>query len=126
MQPALKRETPEDERSYVERIQDLLEEGNLSSARALVHEALERGADEEGLSLLQEILAPPRITRSQETDADRAPELRWLDANWTAYRGEWVALEGERLLAHSPDLSQVVAVLREAKPQRSPLLHHIS
>jgi hypothetical protein len=126
MQPALKREIPADDRSYVERIQDFLEEGNLLAARALVNEALEKGADEEGLTLLREILTPPRVTRSQETGAGRASELRWLEANWTAYRGEWVALEGERLLAHSPDLDKVVAVLREARLRRSPLLHHIS
>lgn len=45
----------------------------------------------------------------------RERELRWMEQNRTladAYRGQWVCLEGEQLLASSPDFSRLLAETR--------------
>src|SRR5262245_41770670 len=38
---------------------------------------------------------------------DRAEEFEWLAQNSGQYQGEWVALFGKRLLAHSADYGKV-------------------
>ena len=38
---------------------------------------------------------------------DRSEEFQWLAQNSGRYQGEWVALFGKRLLAHSADYSKV-------------------
>ena len=37
-----------------------------------------------------------------ETNGTRRAEQVWLSAHSASYRGQWVALEGDRLLSHGP------------------------
>jgi Family of unknown function (DUF5678) len=37
----------------------------------------------------------------------RESEMRWLREHRSAYIGQWVALDGDRLLSHSEDLGKV-------------------
>lgn len=41
-------------------------------------------------------------------------EMHWLSTHQAAYPGQWVALDGEHLLSHSPDVRQVYAEARAA------------
>ena len=36
-------------------------------------------------------------------------EMRWLSTHQAAYAGQWVALDGKRLLSHSTEVHQVYA-----------------
>lgn len=47
-------------------------------------------------------------------------ELEWLEANREAYTGQWVALQGDRLLAAGPDAREVFLKVRDVAP--SPLV----
>ncbi len=56
-----------------------------------------------------------------ESNGDAQPAFRtheqeraWVYAHRDEYLGEWVALEGDRLLAHGPDARQVYLTAREA------------
>lgn len=116
----------EEARSYMERIDERVFYGDIHGARALVAEAIERGIQDERLPKLQEILAPARVLGTRPADEpDRTGELHWLDTHWESYRGQWVALLGEELLAHSSDLGEVVAKLKENPTPKRPLLHRI-
>ena|SRR5215210_2436547 len=126
MAQALRKPTPEETRTYRERIRELVEQDRVGAARALLTEALERGDSGEDLSLWREILAPAKVRKSsKERDFDRTPEIHWLTQHGRKYRGQWVALLGEELLAHSPSLNAVVVALEKNKPKRRPLLHYI-
>ena len=48
--------------------------------------------------------------------------FQWINENESAYPGEWLALNGDRLLAHGFDLREVAATARAAGVQY-PLLH---
>lgn len=37
----------------------------------------------------------------------REPEMRWLSEHRREYIGQWVALDGERLVSHNEDLGKV-------------------
>lgn len=45
---------------------------------------------------------------------DCAPEQRWLAEHGHEYAGQWVALDRDRLLAHSENVREVYAAAREA------------
>jgi predicted DNA-binding antitoxin AbrB/MazE fold protein len=53
---------------------------------------------------------PARLTwESAEPVNDRHRELRWLAEESGPYAGEWVALDGPRLIAHGEKLADVSA-----------------
>ena len=53
---------------------------------------------------------PPRDRRVQPMPVpDSQREVQWLAAHARDYAGQWVALDGDRLLAHSPDHREVWA-----------------
>jgi hypothetical protein len=38
---------------------------------------------------------------------DRSREMKWIEANRAAFAGQWVALEGDRLVTSGPDALKV-------------------
>jgi hypothetical protein len=122
------RKTTEDLRPYRERIRELVEADRVKAARELLAEALERGDHGEDLSGWQRVLAKgkPLGVVPGERDFDRTPDLLWIRDHAETYRGQWVALLGGELLAHSGSLDEVVKVLEANRPARSPLLHYIN
>lgn len=55
---------------------------------------------------------------------DRREEMRWLATEAAPYAGQWVALSGNRLLAHGTEASAVLAAGRAAGV-KEPLLTHL-
>ena len=112
-------ETPED---YEARIADLFEQERVPGARRLIDEALQRYPDDPGLLAWRKALAPPQVWIGDATDRDRTPEFRWLDAHGTQYRGEWVAVLGNRLVAHAASLEDLDAQLATLPTEEFPPL----
>ena len=123
---ALRKIEPET-RNYRERIRELVEADKVEGARRLLAEALERGDHGEDLSSWQRVLAKGKPIRvgSGDLDFDRTPEVTWIREKSAPYQGQWVALLGDRLLAHSESLDEVVSILKAHKPPRRPMLHYI-
>ena len=126
MRHAALKEIPEEEpRSYVERIRELVEQDRVGAARKLVAEAVAKGAQEEKLRYWQEVLAPAKVLGVGliSLESGRTREERWLEENAGAYRNQWVALDGDTLLACAPTFSELMKVLDEIKPVRRPLAY---
>lgn len=45
-------------------------------------------------------------------EPDAEPNRRWMAAHRHEYSGQWVALDGERLIAHGPNAKEVFAAAR--------------
>jgi hypothetical protein len=59
-----------------------------------------------------DVHAPARVWLAPEVkDRDRRPEYAWLREHAHEYSGEWVALDGDRLLAHGVDFAAIVALI---------------
>lgn len=65
-----------------------------------------------------------RLISTSAPHKDRALEEQWLRANQHLYMGQWVALEGNNLLAHGKRLSEVAAKA-EAAGEPQPLFFSI-
>lgn len=68
-------------------------------------------------STLQATTAPTRYN-------DRRAEFEWLAKESAPYAGQWVALDGKRLIAHGPELAAVSAAACAAGVSQ-PLLTHL-
>jgi Family of unknown function (DUF5678) len=55
---------------------------------------------------------PPRVLASNLPIKDRAREVEWLKEHRDEYAGQWVALNGEELIASGDYLKQVVSTAR--------------
>ena len=55
---------------------------------------------------------------------DRREEFQWLSKESGPYAGQWVALDGSRLIAHGDELANVSSAARAAGVDR-PLLTHL-
>src|SRR5262245_49173196 len=90
-----------------------MENGTYEQALATVR-ALSPG---EQNRLLAQLIAE-RDQQSREADrqalqsTQRKREMRWLAEHEAEYAGQWVALEGDRLLSHGSDPHQVRAEAR--------------
>jgi Family of unknown function (DUF5678) len=55
---------------------------------------------------------------------DPAPAMEWLRVHSKEYGGQWVALDGDRLIAHGPDAMAVYAAA-EADGAYLPVMDYI-
>ena len=55
---------------------------------------------------------------------DRSREMRWLKEHRSEYAGQWVALDGDRLLSHGTDAHEVFAAARESGVE-APFFAHL-
>jgi hypothetical protein len=107
-------------------IRALIEDDKIAAARNLLATAKSRGELTPDLLRLQKVLAIPRVRRSTRTDIKRDSEYRWLVQHGRDYRGQWLAISGETLIAQAPTLKALRAQLDALKPDRAPLIHYVS
>lgn len=110
---------------YVPRIRELLETADLRGARRLLAEARESGSPEPELERLEKLLAPPRFELRPASDFDRSAEIRWLEEHASEYRGQWVALLRNELLAHATTLEELTTKLETVSRDARALVYRV-
>ena len=65
----------------------------------------------------------PRVRRT-EHPVDHSREGDWLKAHRDEYRGQWIVLDGDRLVGHSANPDDIDAVVEQARREgvRSPFI----
>jgi hypothetical protein len=66
----------------------------------------------------------PRVRPARLKAIDRSPELAWIARHGREYQGEWVVLDGERLIGHGVDPGPLVERARSQGVER-PLVARI-
>lgn len=106
---------------YARAIRLLLEQGRILDAQKLFEFAKDLIQDPK----LHKALAPPQIKTSSKRDVDRSAEFRWLDLNGARFRGKWVALLGEELVASAETLRELLVQIKAVPQEGKPLVHHV-
>jgi hypothetical protein len=111
--------------SYVARIREHVERDEVGAARRVLAEALRAGVDEPGLANWEKLLAPGKVLgySPPEPDSDLQAEIRWLDEHGREYRGQWIAVLGEKMLAHAETLEELRSELSKLALKARPLVH---
>lgn len=110
---------------YASLIRTLIEQEKIGAARKLLATALAETAAEPALLRLQTALAPPKIKKSAATDADRSREYRWLARHGAQFRGKWVAVDGDDLLAEALSLKELRQKLQCFPVAKPPLIYRV-
>jgi hypothetical protein len=107
-------------------IRSLIEADRIVAARHLAEAAVRESPGDASLTAFSKVLAPAGVRTSTTKDVDRSREYRWLKENAVAYRAQWVALDGDTLLAHADSLAELLDRLRERGTTQPPLVHRIT
>ena len=68
---------------------------------------------------------PPRVTTSNTQDTDRSLEYQWIQDRWQDYRGQWVAVNRDVLVAAAASLKELQEIPKQMKLMHPPLVHRI-
>lgn len=110
---------------FVMAVRGLIEAEQLAAAREMLAAAPTHILTDPLVARLRSILAPPVVKRVQKRDVDRTREYEWLGTKGHKYRGRWVALDGERLLAVASSLRELREQLKTVAFTHPPLLHRV-
>ncbi|HVQ74132.1 MAG TPA: hypothetical protein VMT79_01195 [Candidatus Binatia bacterium] len=111
-----------DARLLLASLRHLIEAARLTAARQLLDAAPLGVLNDPVMMRLRAALAPPVVTRIQRRDVDRQREYEWLRTEGPRYRGCWVALEGNTLVASAKTLRELRKDLQGRRNE--PLLLH--
>jgi hypothetical protein len=106
-------------------IRHLIEVDRVPAARRLLESVPLSSSGHPAIVTLRAVLAPPVVRTAEKRGADRRPEYDWLSAEGAKYRGNWVALEGNRLLAAAPTLRELRERLEPLALADTPLFHRV-
>lgn len=69
----------------------------------------------------------PKVRRSPHGRVDLSKEREWVLANRDKYRGQWVVLDGDRLVGHTADPKALKAIFDQARAEgvRAPFVKRI-
>ena len=111
--------------NYESRIQKLVAEDRVERARKLVEEALRESPDDPTLLGWKEVLAPGHVFGRRPVNLEGSAEQKWFASHSGQYKGQWVAVLSEELLAHAPTLQELSTRLKKLAPESLPVIQHI-
>lgn len=110
---------------YLALVRSLLEREDLEAARKMLDAMPLEVSETREARRLKKLLALPRVAVSETCDVDRTREYRWLRDHWQEYRGQWVALEGDRIAAAARSLKELRERLKALNLATPPLVHRL-
>ncbi|MEW6211950.1 MAG: DUF5678 domain-containing protein [Acidobacteriota bacterium] len=66
----------------------------------------------------------PQVRKARLPYIDRSREMAWIAEHWREYPDQWVALDGDRLIAHGDDPIPFKEIARAQGAER-PLIAHL-
>ena len=111
--------------SAIATVRNLLRKEQITAARRLLDLLPADVLDDPATRRLQRALTAPVVRVSEHRDVERRDEYEWLRRHAGEYRGQWVALAGERLVASAPSLRELRARLPVEAADRQPLIHRL-
>jgi hypothetical protein len=103
----------------------LLGQGRIDAAREMLRRALERHPRNDALADLYKAITPGRVIRKHVQYKHRKAEFAWIRANRQKYKGKWVALVDDELIASSDNLQEILQVIQEKNIEKTSLVHRV-
>jgi len=110
---------------YLALVRSLLESDQVTTARKLFEALPVHLQDHLALRRFRAVLAPPTVKCIPKQDIDRTQEYVWLQTEGYKYRGQWIALDGNQLVASAQTLQELRARIKPLTFTRRPLIHRV-
>jgi len=110
---------------YVRMIEALLDSEKFAAARQMAARAAGLFSDHPWLSQANRVLNPRKAVSRPGKTSDRQREFSWLRKHSSEYRGQWVALVGDELVAHSESVEDVLGEVEARRLNGRPLFHRV-
>ena len=117
------------EKAFVvfERARQMLSKQRVRDARELLQRGATRYPDDEQISDLLRAVSPGRVSRTEGPARNRTREMAWIREKGHRYRNQWVAIRGEKLIAHANSLSDLLERVKELNGKHeSPIIQKIA
>jgi hypothetical protein len=112
--------------SRVRALHDLLQREEITAARKMLDLIPLSALEDPAINRLRRALAPPTARSSQRKDGERTQTFAWLRQHAREYRGQWVAVGEDGLIAAAPTLKELRERLRSlAVPAEQSLIHKL-
>ncbi len=110
----------------LEKAKILLGECNVREAVCLLQAGVEQfPSDSRIASLLKVILPQGRARKVNSFTKNRQKETSWIKTHGREYKGKWIALDGDELVAFSDTLRQLLENMNLMRQERMPLIQYI-
>lgn len=107
-------------------IQKDISQDNIEEARQQINSTIEYLPHSNRLNKLKKLLEPPRvISSSLSASKNRDKERDWLKKNSKKFKGKWVALVDDKLIAFNKSISVVIRKTKKKYDLKEVLLHFI-
>lgn len=110
---------------FVVVLRRLVDAERVPAARRLMEAVPIHLANDPGIFALRTVLTPPVVRAVREQGPDRRLEYEWLRTQGPRYRGNWIALDGDHLLAVAATLRELRERVGALAPTRPPLFHRV-
>lgn len=108
---------------YVSLIRSLIENDQISRARSMLNALPEEVMIQSQVRALSRVLAVPKVSTTEIKDIDRGREYQWLEEHEYQYRGQWVAVDGDKLVLSAGSLKELLDGLKRLNLRMRPLIH---
>ena len=118
---------PSTPQEYRDVISAALNNESLRGAQRAAAEGHARFPEDAELERLNRLLTfpPARSVPGDGRKRNSQKIYHWLDENEIHYRGQWIAVSEEGLLAAAPTLEELLRRIDEVDPENNSLIHHV-
>ena len=112
---------------YLEHARRLLNQHNVGEARGVLRRGAECHPEDDKIGGLLRAISRGRASRKTGVTKGRSQEIDWLKRHGQTFRGKWVAVRGDRLVASAGDLTELLANIQAQEDTADlPLIQYLS
>ena len=110
----------------IERVKNLLDQQKIREARRTLEIGSSRYPASRQIARLLRAISPGRVSPTGWASSGRERETAWIKQHGHEYRGKWIALDGDRLIAFAANLSELIANLdTRNEREKPPFIQHL-
>ena len=110
----------------IERVKKLLGQQKIRDARRALEIGSSRYPEDRQIASLLRAISPGRVSPTGWASTGRQLEITWIKQHGQEYRGKWIALDGDRLIALADTLNELLAKLdTSSERKKPPFIQHL-
>ncbi|MDE0697432.1 MAG: DUF5678 domain-containing protein [Boseongicola sp.] len=110
----------------IERVKQLLDQQRIRDARRTLAVASNQYPESRQIAGLLRAIAPGQVSPTSLASPSRERETAWIRQHGHKYRGKWIALDEDRLIAFAGTLNELLAGLdASADQEKPPFIQHL-